>query len=80
MLSIMSVEESVIINQLKKCFPESKIELKDLVGDKNHYSLKIVDESFKGLSILAQHKKVKDALKDLLHKELHAITINTAYE
>jgi stress-induced morphogen len=59
-------------------FPNATIEIIDLVGDEDHYSLSITDKSFEGLTLIQQHKMVKEALKDALNTNLHAITIKTS--
>jgi len=74
-MAISKVElESIIL----KSFPESTIEIIDLAGDEDHYSLSITDASFAGLSLIKQHRMVKEALADVLQSRLHAITIKTS--
>ena len=71
----MAVPESRVMHILQRSFPRAKIIINDIAGDQNHYALQITCESFKGLSILDQHRAVKDSLADLLKKDLHALTI-----
>ncbi|WP_392505687.1 BolA/IbaG family iron-sulfur metabolism protein [Rickettsia sp. 2024-CO-Wats] len=72
----ISVEELEKI--LKESFPNSTIKITDLVGDQDHYALEISDVQFNGLSLINQHKLVKNALmSEILNKKLHAITIKT---
>ena len=73
----MAIAKSELELILKKSFPAAIIELHDLAGDEDHYSLIIKDESFNNLTIINQHKLVKESLKEVLHKKLHAITIKT---
>ena len=77
---IMSISKIELISILKQSFPYAKIELEDLAGDENHYSLKIQDSSFKNISLIQQHKLVKLSLSEVLKSRLHAITIKTKYE
>jgi stress-induced morphogen len=74
-MAISSTELELIIRQN---FSRANIKITDLVGDEDHYSLEIVDDSFKGKSLINQHKMVKNALSDVLQKRLHAITIKTS--
>ncbi len=65
---------SLIIN----AFPNAQIEIIDLVGDDDHYSVKIIDQSFFGKSRIAQHKLVNEALKGCLGDTLHAMQLKTS--
>ena len=44
-------------------------------GGGGHYKLTIVSERFAGLSQVARHRKVYEALGTLMHKEIHALAI-----
>ena len=57
--------------------PDASVEIKDLMGDKNHYSAKIKSKMFKGLSKIDQHKLVYKSLKGKMGNELHALALNT---
>ena len=69
------------IDQIKKLIiesiPDAKIEIKDLMGDNNHYSAIIVSKLFVGLSKIEQHKLVYKWLKGTMGNELHALSIVT---
>ena len=71
----LSIEE---INKLiTNSIPDSSIEIKDLVGDSNHYSAKIISKSFNGISKIEQHKLVYKSLQGKMGNELHALSITT---
>lgn len=74
----MAISKSELESIILKSFPESTIEIIDLAGDEDHYSLSIKDPSFKGLPLIKQHRLVKEALADILQSRLHAITIKTS--
>ncbi len=57
--------------------PDATIEIKDLMGDNNHYSAIIKSNMFKGLSKIEQHKLVYKSLKGKMGNELHALSITT---
>lgn len=42
-----------------------------------HYTIKIMSNKFKNLSIIEQHKLVYKCLKDLIPFPIHALAINT---
>ena len=62
---------------IKEDIPDATIEIKDLMGDNNHYSATIESELFKGLSKIEQHKLVYKSLKGKMGNELHALSITT---
>ena len=57
--------------------PDATIEIKDLMGDNNHYSAIIKSKMFNGLSRIEQHKLVYKSLKGKMGNELHALSITT---
>ena len=69
------------INEIKKLIvssiPDAKIEIKDLMGDSNHYAAIIESEMFNGLNKIEQHKLVYKSLKGKMGNELHALSITT---
>lgn len=73
----MAINQQDLEAILKKAFPNSQIELVDLVGDQDHYSVKITDQVFCDKTRVQQHQLVNKALKDLLKDQLHALQIKT---
>ena len=69
------------INEIKdlilSSIPDAEIEIKDLMGDNNHYSAKIKSKVFNGLNKIDQHKLVYKSLKGKMGNELHALSITT---
>ena len=57
--------------------PDASIEIKDLMGDSNHYEATIKSKKFIGLSKIDQHKLVYKSLKGKKGNELHALSITT---
>ena len=57
--------------------PDASIEIKDLMGDNNHYSAIIKSKVFNGLSKIEQHKLVYKSLRGKMGNELHALSITT---
>ena len=62
---------------IKEALPDASIEIKDLMGDKNHYAAIIKSAKFNGLSKIEQHKLVYKSLKGKMGNELHALSITT---
>ena len=69
------------IKEIKKLItssiPDAIIEIKDLMGDNNHYSAKITSKIFNGKSKIEQHKLVYKSLQGKMGNELHALSITT---
>ena len=69
------------IEEIKKLIsssiPDASIEIKDLMGDSNHYAAIIKSKIFCGLSKIEQHKLVYKSLKGKMGNELHALSITT---
>ena len=73
----MGMKKEEIIEMIVKSLPDAKVEVKDLAGDDNHFSLEIRSKKFNGLSRIKQHKMVYDALDGKMGGELHALSIKT---
>ena len=71
-LSIEEIKKLII-----ESIPDATIEIKDLVGDSNHYSAKIISKIFVGKTKIEQHKLVYKSLQGKMGNELHALSIVT---
>ena len=71
----LTVEE--IKKHILEAIPDAKIEIKDLMGDNNHYAATIKSKLFKNLNKVEQHKLVYKSLKGKMGNELHAFSITT---
>jgi stress-induced morphogen len=74
----MAISHNDLHSLIAKSFPNAQIEIIDLVGDDNHYSVRIIDQSFAGKSRVEQHKMVNEALKGYLGDILHAMQLKTS--
>ena len=66
-----------ITNLIKESIPDATVEIRDLMGDNNHYSAKICSSVFKGKSKIEQHKIIYKSLKGKMGNELHALALTT---
>ena len=41
-----------------------------------HYTVHIVAQAFAGKSLLERHRMIYDLLQDMMHTEIHALSIN----
>ena len=74
-LMALSVEE--IKKHILEAIPDASIEIKDLMGDNNHYSAIIKSKVFKGMNRIEHHKLVYKSLKGKMGNELHALSLTT---
>ena len=69
------------IDEIKRliidAIPDATIEIKDLMGDNNHYSAIIRSKQFNNLNKIEQHKLVYKSLKGKMGNELHALSLTT---
>ncbi|UMM63062.1 BolA family protein [Aristophania vespae] len=71
----MSAEE--IKDIIRSALPDAQIEIQDLAGDGDHYACQVISESFRGLTMVKQHKLVYDAFGGRMGTELHALSVKT---
>ena len=76
-MNIMALSIKEIKELIMSSIPDATIEIKDLMGDNNHYSASIKSKMFNGLSKIDQHKMVYKSLKGKMGNELHALSITT---
>ena len=74
----MAMESHEIERLIREGIPDARVEITDLAGDGDHYSARVVSESFRGLPRFKQHKLVYDALGGRMGGELHALQLKTA--
>ena len=73
----MSMKLSELQTLVQNALPDAIIEIKDLAGDDNHYSISIKSELFRNKTKLEQHQLVYSALQEKMGTKLHALQIKT---
>jgi len=74
----MAMAASEIERLIKDALPDAEVTIRDLAGDGDHYSARVVSRSFEGLSRVKQHQLVYRALGGRMGGELHALQLETA--
>ncbi len=74
---IMPLKAEEIKKHILEDIPDAQIEIKDLMGDNNHYSAVVKSKLFKGMNKIQQHKLVYKSLKGKMGNELHALSLIT---
>ncbi len=67
-----------IKKRLQENYPESHVDVTDLTGTHDHYSVYIASDVFSGMSRIQRHKHVMAVFDaELKTGEVHALTIQT---
>jgi stress-induced morphogen len=74
----MAMAAQEIEELIRAGIPDARIEITDLAGDGDHYSARVVSESFRGLPRVRQHQRVYEALGGRMGGALHALQLTTA--
>jgi stress-induced morphogen len=62
---------------IKAALPDAAVTIRDLAGDGDHYEAEVISAAFAGLSRIAQHRLVYDALQGNMGGTLHALALKT---
>ena len=73
----MAMAADEIEAMIMTAMPDAAVEIKDLAGDGNHYSARVISPSFAGMSRVRQHQAVHAALQGKMGNELHALQLET---
>lgn len=73
----MAMSSEKIIQFLKEAFPDAMIDIKDLVGDNDHFAVEITSQAFQGKTRIQQHQMVYEALQGHMGTHLHALSLKT---
>ena len=63
---------------IRAAIPDASIEITDLAGDGDHYSARVIAESFRGMPRVRQHQRVYESLGGRMGGVLHALQLTTA--
>lgn len=74
----MAMAADDIAAMIRTAIPDAEVEITDLAGDGDHYAARVVSESFRGKSRVAQHQAVYAALGGRMGGVLHALQLTTA--
>ena len=74
----MPMRITEVKKRLEDTYPSSVVDVTDLTGTEDHYSVYISSEAFRGMSRLQRHRHVMAAFgPELESGEVHALTIQT---
>ncbi|MCX7337916.1 MAG: BolA/IbaG family iron-sulfur metabolism protein [Alphaproteobacteria bacterium] len=73
----MAIHIEELESLLRQSFPGAEIDVRDLVGDGDHYQATVLSDVFLGKTRVQQHQMVYAALKGIVGQELHALAVKT---
>jgi stress-induced morphogen len=74
----MPLQRDTLEKLISDAFKDAKINITDLAGDNDHWSLEIISNDFVGKSRIQQHKMVYSALQGKVGGQLHALQLKTS--
>ena len=74
----MPMAADEIAAMIRGAIPDAEVEITDLAGDGDHYAARVVAASFRGLTRVAQQRRVYEALGGRMGGVLHALQLTTA--
>ncbi len=67
---------NTIPNLIREKIPDAKVEIQDVTGSDNHFSLLVVSDSFSGKPLIKQHQLVNESGNfDLAEKHLRKVNL-----
>ena len=69
--------QSKLEKMLQDAFPQAKVEVRDTVGDNDHYEAVVICPTFVGKSRVDRHRMVLGALGNIVGNEVHALALRT---
>jgi len=56
---------------------DAEVFVSDMTGTLDHLAIFVATDDFEGLSLIEQHQKIMDILRDDLKEKIHAVKIKT---
>lgn len=60
-----------------RALPDARVEIEDLTGTRDHYSMVVTSAAFSGKSRIAQQRMIYDALGGAVGGPIHALALKT---
>ena len=73
----MGMTAKEIESRIMAAIPDAAVQLTDLAGDNDHYSVIVTSPIFAGKTRVAQHKLVFEAIGSGMGTQLHALSVTT---
>lgn len=67
-----------LATRIKKLHPETQVQVTDLTGTQDHWSVLVVSPAFEGKLMVDQQRMIMELLKaEISTEEVHALTMKT---
>ena len=83
--NVIKPTHDALLERFRQSFPEAAIQLEDeshlhvghagAAGGAGHFRVRVVDAKFKGLSPIARHRLIYNAVSDWIPERVHALNI-----
>ena len=73
-----NVNQQTIAEKIIAQIPNAEVRANDLTGTGDHWQVAVKAKEFAGLSMIEQHQLVYKALGSWVHKEIHALSLDTS--
>jgi stress-induced morphogen len=64
-------------NLIKNNLHDAEVAVSDMTGTLDHLAIFVATDDFEGLSLIEQHQKIMDILREDLKEKIHAVKIKT---
>lgn len=73
----MPTTPEVIRGRILAALPDAAVEVRDTTGAGDHFSARVVSAAFAGKRLLERHRLVYAALGEAMHRDVHALALET---
>ena len=73
----MAMDSAEVKRLIEAGIPGAEVEITDLAGDGDHYSVRVISSVFHNQPLVRQHQLVYATLGDRMGEALHALQIHT---
>lgn len=71
------IEPDEVVEKIETALPDASVQIQDLTGTRDHYSVTVVSSAFEGKPLIKRHRLVYDALEDEMEGPIHALELET---
>ena len=72
------IEDAAMLDLIRRTLPDAEVEIVDLTGTHDHFSVVVRSEAFAGVAPLDRHRMVEGAVREArADGRIHALSIRT---
>lgn len=73
----MNQEFQFVEDIIKAGLPDAIVQVEDMTGTRDHLSITVISDEFKGKMLFEQHQLLMTLLKEELKNRIHAVKLQT---